>query len=74
MSAPYTNIRHPWNIDRDNHEGITVKDDGGDIVYEENYRDFPSEWKGVMRERVIEKCRENAYFMVEASRSYKRIS
>lgn len=58
----------PWSLDEDSAARLRVVDARGDIVYEEDWSNFPDEMGGGMRESIILRARANARFMIDATR------
>jgi hypothetical protein len=54
----------PWTLERCNGRGVTVKDSGGNIVLNEEFNDFPSEWSGETGKHIGRTFRGQVRFMV----------
>lgn len=69
MAESYSeHARVPWYLDRDNSDGLTLKDSHGDTVLEVNYDDFPSEWSSDRRNSATSTLQAQARLMVAMSK------
>jgi hypothetical protein len=59
----------PWTLERCNGKGVTVKDSEGNIVLNEEFNDFPSEWSHARVEQIGRTFRAQARFMVLMSQA-----
>jgi hypothetical protein len=59
----------PWTLERCNGKGVTVKDSDGNIVLNEEFSDFPSEWSDARVEQIGRTFRAQARFMVLMSQA-----
>lgn len=62
----------PWRLDQDNAAGLCVMDARGEIVYCEDWSNFPDEMGSGTREAIIMRARANARYMVACSENSRR--